>query len=231
MLLTQKTSLSLWAALCLTAYRASGEEPEEGRILKGPGMPCSTTGALGDYYLDLDSALLYGAKTEAGWGQGADLTGKHPARYLARTAIPAQRQGMGSITRIAWSDWVYAHGFNDFTRSNAGVKVGYIVVPEITAALLQTGVVLLYMTNGEQTFSLPYNASGNGSTEVIHFIPMPGKILITRFVTGEGPGTGFSTLWQYRYMILPGGIAAARAFLPPDYSDYKAVCRYFGISL
>lgn len=47
-------------------------------LLSGSGPPAATLGAVGEYYMDTASAsdrVLYGPKTEAGWGPGLSLRG------------------------------------------------------------------------------------------------------------------------------------------------------------
>ena len=53
-----------------------GERGERGNlILSGIGVPDASQGAIGDYYLDLSTANLYGAKTAKGWGTPISLKG------------------------------------------------------------------------------------------------------------------------------------------------------------
>ena len=53
-----------------------GERGERGNlILSGIGVPNASQGTIGDYYLDLSTANLYGAKTAKGWGTPISLKG------------------------------------------------------------------------------------------------------------------------------------------------------------
>ena len=53
-----------------------GERGERGNlILSGIGVPDASQGMIGDYYLDLSTANLYGAKTAKGWGTPISLKG------------------------------------------------------------------------------------------------------------------------------------------------------------
>ena len=52
------------------------ERGERGNlILSGIGVPDASQGTIGDYYLDLSTANLYGAKTAKGWGTPISLKG------------------------------------------------------------------------------------------------------------------------------------------------------------
>lgn len=44
-------------------------------ILSGSGRPAPSLGSVGDYYLDITTTELYGAKTENGWGTPINLKG------------------------------------------------------------------------------------------------------------------------------------------------------------
>jgi hypothetical protein len=62
-----------------STLRTMGLEGMDGRdgsqILNGTGLPNSEIGAIGDYYLDSQSARLFGPKSEEGWGNGTSLRG------------------------------------------------------------------------------------------------------------------------------------------------------------
>lgn len=49
----------------------TGAAGADGRtIINGTGAPASGQGSAGDFYLQLDGTVLWGPKTDAGWGQG-----------------------------------------------------------------------------------------------------------------------------------------------------------------
>lgn len=52
-------------------------------IYSGNATPPSATGALGDFYINLSTGLLYGPKTTAGWGTGFSLVGSAGAAGAA----------------------------------------------------------------------------------------------------------------------------------------------------
>lgn len=223
MQMSQKDGLSLWAGLCLTASHkvAAGMQ-----ILKGEGMPRSASGNPGDYYLDMESTTLYGAKTESGWGPGVNLTTSqaHVASNIARSAVPT-RQLAPELP--FYSEWSYANGFND--DDLAEVKVGYLHAPAITAAIIKTGTVLVYMSCKTSICALPYTSQIGSKRLTVNFIPMPGRILITRLALEGFPYNRFAACWKYKYIVIPGGFAAGNKHLPPGLSNYNAVCKYFGI--
>lgn len=56
-------------------------------IYSGAITPDATTGATGDFYLDLGTGLLYGPKTATGWGTGFSLKGATGAAGTAGSKI------------------------------------------------------------------------------------------------------------------------------------------------
>ena len=44
-------------------------------IYSGSGAPVASVGNVGDFYLDMESVMLYGPKTTSGWGTGTKLQG------------------------------------------------------------------------------------------------------------------------------------------------------------
>lgn len=55
---------------------ADGTDGLDGKtVLNGSGAPTDAVGAVGDFYLDTSSSMLYGPKTDSGWGTGTSLIG------------------------------------------------------------------------------------------------------------------------------------------------------------
>jgi len=74
-----------------------GPAGEDGSmILAGTGAPSSDSGSVGDYYLDRDTAELYGPKSDQGWGtpiilQGSD--GKNGSQIYSGSSAPQSSLG------------------------------------------------------------------------------------------------------------------------------------------
>jgi hypothetical protein len=234
---TQKCYQLLWACLCLTACQKAQDGLPGAQILRGAGVPAITLGIVGDYYLDINTGILYGAKTDKGWETSVDLTGDQgPAgpgggAGPVGPAGPTGSTGPTGIANVIYSGWVYASGFTDAAIDHSNLAVGYVKAPGITTTILNAGTVLIYMTYGGGAFPLPYTSHAGGKPGTINFIPMPGKILITRFAHDNSNSVVLSTILQYRYIIIPGGVLVRTTTPPPDRTNYKAVCDYYGIPL
>lgn len=213
------TPISLMGATGATgATGAAGSQ-----ILSGTGAPAAALGNNGDYYLDKSSYNLYGPKTGGAWGAALSLQGP------AGPQGPVGPQGPAGTANVIYSTWVYATYFRDTTIDASSVKAANVLAPGLSSAILNSGTVLVYFTFGAGNFTLPYTSNAGGKPNTIAYIPQLGKILITRFTHDNSNTINLSTLLQYRYILIPGGVADSRATPHPDYNDYTAVCRYYGI--
>jgi len=70
------------------ATGATGPAGANGSVIySGTTVPSSTTGAIGDYYLNTTTSLFYGPKTSGGWGTGFSLKGATGAAGAAGSKI------------------------------------------------------------------------------------------------------------------------------------------------
>jgi hypothetical protein len=204
------TPISLMGATGATGAAGS-------KILSGTGTPANSIGNNGDYYLDKSTYNLFGPKSAGAWGAALSLQG------------PAGPQGPAGTANVIYSTWKYATNFNDSTIDNSSLKVGYVLAPSLSSTILNSGTVIVYFTYGGGTFVLPYTSNAGGKPNTISFVPMLNKILVTRFTHDNSNSVALSTLLQYRYVIIPGGVSGGRQATHPDYNDYTAVCRYYHI--
>jgi hypothetical protein len=111
-------------------------------------------------------------------------------------------------------------------------------VPEITNEILDSGVVLSYVRSATSLISaqlLPWNFSfddGNGLAYYqMNLVPQVGGILYyvtnqtTHSETSFVPGTGF----EYRYIIIPGGVLAGGRKINPKAMSYSEICKTYNI--
>jgi hypothetical protein len=62
-------------------------------ILTGNNTPASTLGAAGDFFLDTSTVMLYGPKTDEGWGGGVSLKGTPGTQILHGDGTPTASVG------------------------------------------------------------------------------------------------------------------------------------------
>lgn len=181
------------------------------RIYSGAGAPAASVGVDGDYYLDVTNYLFYGPKASGTWTSSISLKGAKGDKG---------DQGDPGTANVIYSSWVYATNFSDSTIDNSSLKVGYVKASALTTAILNSGTVLVYFTYGGGTFTLPYTSNAGSKPNTISYTPMLGKILITRFTHDNSNSVALSTLLQYRYILIPGGVSTLGNV---DLNDYQAV--------
>lgn len=191
---------------------ATGSKGTAGsKILSGTGTPSASVGATGDYYLDKNSSSFYGPKASTGWGTALSLKGKT------------------GTANVLYSGWNYAKNFRDTTADNSALKAADLLAPALTTENLNSGLVQVYFTFGGGVYALPYTNYAGGKLNNIAYLPRLKHFIITRFTADNTNSVPLSTALEYRYVIIPGGVAAPTAAKRPDINDYKAVKKYYNI--
>lgn len=183
------------------------------KILSGNGVPAASLGSDGDYYIDKTTNDLYDPKTAGTWGTALSLRG-----------LP----GPAGTANVIYSTWKYATNFNDTIIDNSKMKVGYVAAPGLSTTIMNSGLIIVYFAYENKSIPLPYTTYAGSKPNTISYIPMLDKIAITRFTHNNSNHINLSTLLQYRYILIPGSVPRAK-LAAIDYSDYTAVCRYYGI--
>jgi len=186
------------------------------QILSGTGVPAANLGATGDYYFDKGSSLLYGPKVAAGWGVATNLKGNVGATGPAGTA------------NVVYSGWMYATNFRDTTADNSALHAADLSAPKLTTEILNGGTVMVYFTFGGGVYTLPYTSYAGGKQNTMSYWPRLGHFIITRFTADNSNSVPLSTILQYRYIIIPGGITADAA-KHIDLSNFESVRKYYRI--
>jgi hypothetical protein len=183
------------------------------QTLSGTGTPAATLGATGDYYLDKASYLLYGPKLTTGWGTAVSLRG------------PA---GVAGTANVQYSGWNYATNLRDSIIDGSNEGIMNLTSTSLTQSILDNGTVMVYLTFGAGVFPMPYTSGAGGKTSTVSFIPQVGRMLITRYTADNSNSVPLSTLLQYRYILIPGGVSIA-ALHHVNLNDYEAVKRFYRI--
>jgi hypothetical protein len=172
------------------------------QIFSGSGAPASTTGSIGDYYLDKTNYLLYGPKTATGWGTPIALQGP---------AGPAGPEGNANVKTdvftVAGSDWIYNSQY--VYETSAGSYTEYFTRyyvranNTVTQDVLNNGMVLVYFTpspvnNPNQWAPLPYQFDSSfGYTYNYVYVTAVGQVTLHYFFIQTDPTATLPTLSTY----------------------------------
>ncbi len=107
-----------------------------------------------------------------------------------------------------------------------------INAPELSEDILSKGTVLVYVSFGSGTYTLPYTSTAGGFANTITAISTLKKIKLFRFRHDAGGTVNLPTTLSWRYILIPGGVAAATSkAVKTDYSkmSYEEVCAHFNI--
>lgn len=116
-------------------------------------------------------------------------------------------RGASGAANVIYSTW----------RSFTG-KVAQWPIPAITRAILDNGIILVYVDFGSAILLVPY-ASNSGDIKMYPQFYVGGLNVVSNYDLN---------LFRFRYVIIPGGVAARRAS-GVDNSDYLEVCAYYHI--
>ncbi|WP_346236306.1 hypothetical protein ABDK00_016120 [Niabella insulamsoli] len=202
-----------------TAFSLKGSNGANGsagsKIYSGAGVPNNSAGVAGDYFMSTDMYLLYGPKTNDGWGTPVNLKG------------PKGDKGDPGQANVIYSDWQPATDFGDTIIDATTLKVAYIGASQLNPVALNQASIQVFINFGGGPYPLPYTSAPLSRASTISFLTMPGRICITRYTHDRnveplrlGPSI------RYRYIIIPGSIKATAA-QRVDLSNYNAVARYF----
>jgi len=107
-----------------------------------------------------------------------------------------------------------------------------LVAPELTEDILSKGTVLVYVSFGSGSFSLPYTSTAGGFVNTITAISSLKKIKLFRFRHDQAATVNIPTSLNWRYILISGGVVAATSKTAKlDYSkmSYQEVCSHFNI--
>lgn len=140
--------------------------------------------------------------------------------------------GAPGTANVIYSAWIKAPtAVAEIVDGTSGISTS-LAVPELSDDILSQGTVLVYMSFGAGTFSIPYTSTAGGFTNTITAISSLKKIKLFRFRHDQAATINIPTSLSWRYILIPGGVAAATAKnAKVDYSkmSYEEVCVHLHI--
>jgi len=169
------------------------------KIYNGSGVPATTIGTTGDYYLDKTNYLLYGPKTASGWGVPVNLQG--PQGPMGNANVKVDTFSVGGSQWLWNSQYMfetspgsYTEYFTRYyTRTNN----------TITQDVLDNGLVLVYFTpsplnNPNQWAPLPYQFDSSfGFTYNYVYVTALGQVTLHYFFIQTSTTATLPTLSTY----------------------------------
>lgn len=170
-------------------------------VKEGPEGPAGATGAQGPT----------GATGPQGPAGPQGPTG--PAGPTGPTG-PQGPQGPAGTANVIYSPWFVLSGWRDSTMVDAGLcKVDHRNAPGITASIIANGVVLSYIAEPSLgvTNPLPWIVTSINPNLLLGYRLTTSKIVYYNvFVNSVAGGIVPNPSYQFRYIIIPGGVAGGR---------------------
>ncbi len=140
--------------------------------------------------------------------------------------------GATGTANVIYSAWLTAPTAAAETIDGTSGMSTTINAPELSDDILSKGTILVYVSFGTGTFTLPYTSTAGGFVNTITAISTLKKIKLFRFRHDAGGTINLPTTLSWRYILIPGGVAATTSkTAKPDYSkmSYEEVCAELNI--
>lgn len=231
--LFRHAGIILLSAMLFAACGKTGPAGPQGPTgSQGPAGANGTNGATG----------ATGPQGPAGNNGTNGATGATGAQGPAGATGATGAQGPAGTANVIYSSWMQTNWGLENTTTE---KIMFVAEPKITTDFFNSGGVLLGYFKSEI----------NGQMDVIILPAITGNSQLVaaglnNFNLSQYGGSGSATgvlfedestnanplSFDYamagdslRYILIPGGVHARMSAPPPDYHNYDAVCKYYGI--
>jgi len=134
--------------------------------------------------------------------------------------------GPAGTANVIYSSWYTLSGWADTT---VAIDLGLIaraikLAPSLTQPIVDNGVILTYFKSSSSgPYSLPFLVLVTNPSFIVNFIPVNGKIIYYVGMINAGiMPTGFvPPSYEYRHIIIPGGVAGGRGSGGEKMADIK----------
>ena len=174
----------------------------------------------------LSAALLFTACKKGDTGPAGE-TGAAGATGATGTTGATGKTGSANVVYSAWMDIT-------FQAADSVTTVGTITAPKIVDSIIQKGEVKVYWNvntaSNPTIVSLPYHDAGIlfgvPDLALIPLIKVGTIYLYSNYNLSSFTTTAGEKAFQYRYIIIPGGVSARSAV---NWDDYSQVKSYLGL--
>ena len=140
--------------------------------------------------------------------------------------------GATGTANVIYSAWINAPTAVAETVDGTSGMSTTINAPQLSEDILSKGTILVYVSFGSGTFSLPYTSTAGGFVNTITAVSTLKKIKLFRFRHDQAATVNIPTSLSWRYILIPGGVTATTAkTAKQDYAkmSYEEVCMHFNI--
>ncbi|MDR6760945.1 hypothetical protein J2Y38_001143 [Flavobacterium sp. 2755] len=139
--------------------------------------------------------------------------------------------GATGTANVIYSAWINAPAAAAETIDGTSGLSTSINAPELSTDILAKGTILVYMSFSGSVYTLPYTSTAGGAANTITAISTLQKIKLFRFRHDQVGTLGLPVSLGWRYILIPGGVAATAKTAKVDYSkmSYEEVCARFNI--
>lgn len=139
--------------------------------------------------------------------------------------------GPAGTANVIYSAWLTAPTAVAETIDGTSGLSTSIAAPQLSSDILSKGTILVYVSFGTGTYTVPYTSTAGGFVNTITAISTVQKIKLFRFRHDQGGTVGLPTSLNWRYILIPGGVAATAKTAKLDYSkmSYEEVCARLNI--
>jgi hypothetical protein len=147
----------------------------------------------------------------------------------AGTAGPTGPAGSPNVIYSAWLDVSYSPVAFD-TAGTTGGYVAKITANNLVDSVLQKGTIMTYVNYGtvakSDILALPYTDIVYNVTITPDYSAQLIELISNANMSTQTDSTSGNKYFQYRYIVIPGGIAGRSAI---DWKNYSQVVKYLGI--
>jgi hypothetical protein len=162
----------------------------------------------------------------------AGPAGPTGAAGASGTAGAAGATGATGTANVVYSDWLNV----TFEGSDTTIWAAEISAPKLVDSILNKGDIKVFWnigsdsTNGQFIVPLPVVdvLLFGGLVTVNYYSSFQNILLLSNFDLSSFTDGGFNN-FQFRYILIPGGVKAGRGVKTIDWNDYKQVKAYLGL--
>ncbi|WP_313032141.1 hypothetical protein [Soonwooa sp.] len=136
--------------------------------------------------------------------------------------------GANGNANVIISAWKSSTNIKDTIIDLSNMKVATVTAPELKPEMVGNAAIFVYLNYGKGTFPLPRVSNAGGRVSTINFFPQKFKIRPTIFTHDNSNALSFSSILEFRYIIIPASTGNKNAN-QVDYNNYESVKKFYNL--